>query len=85
MLEAQTLYARRFAMANQHVVPHNREWAVRSAGSKRVTLTRGTQREAIAAGKGIATNQKSELLVHGRNGQIRARNSYGKDPFPPRG
>ena len=72
-------------MANQHVVLHNGEWAVRGAGNGRVTLTRPTQGAAIAAGRDIAINQQSELLVHGCNGQIRARNSYGNDPFPPRG
>jgi hypothetical protein len=25
------------------------------------------------------------LVIHGRNGQIRARDSFGGDPFPPRG
>jgi hypothetical protein len=24
-------------------------------------------------------------LIHGRNGQIRQRNSHGHDPFPPKG
>nr|WP_317049978.1 DUF2188 domain-containing protein [Clostridium neonatale] len=33
----------------------------------------------------IAQNQKSEVIVHGRNGRIRQKNSYGNDPFPPRG
>jgi hypothetical protein len=44
-----------------------------------------TQREAIAHARGIAQNQGSELLIHGRNGQIRERDSYGNDPFPPEG
>jgi hypothetical protein len=26
-----------------------------------------------------------ELLIHGRNGQIRERDSHGHDPFPPQG
>jgi hypothetical protein len=29
-------------------------------------------------------NQGSELLIHGQNGQIRERNSYGNDPHPPK-
>jgi hypothetical protein len=24
------------------------------------------------------------LFIHGKNGQIQNRNSYGNDPFPPR-
>ncbi len=32
---------------NQHVVPHNGEWAVRGEGNERVTSTHRTQQEAI--------------------------------------
>lgn len=70
---------------NQHVVPHGSGWAVRGAGNGRVTSTYDTQAGAIARGRAIAQNQHSELLIHGRNGQIRARDSYGNDPFPPKG
>lgn len=70
---------------NQHVVPHGGEWAVLGAGNSRVTAVHETQREAIEHARGIAQNQGSELLVHGRNGQIRERDSYGNDPFPPKG
>ena len=30
-------------------------------------------------------NGRSEMIIHGRNGLIRARNSYGNDPHPPKG
>lgn len=70
---------------NQHVVPHVGGWAVRGAGNGRATSVHDTQRAAIDAARGIAQNQHSELLIHGRNGQIRDRDSYGGDPFPPRG
>ncbi|WP_294324147.1 DUF2188 domain-containing protein [uncultured Sphingomonas sp.] len=70
---------------NQHVVPHAGGWAVRGAGNGRATSVHDTQRDAINAARGIAQNQHSELLIHGRNGQIRDRDSYGSDPFPPRG
>lgn len=70
---------------NQHVVPHNGEWAVRGAGNSRVTSTFERQSDAIEAARTIAQNQGSELLIHGRNGQIRERDSHGHDPFPPKG
>ncbi len=70
---------------NQHVVPHADGWAVRGAGNSRATSVHDTQRDAIDAARGIAQSQHSELLIHGRNGQIRDRDSYGGDPFPPRG
>ena len=70
---------------NQHVVPHPDGWAVKGAGNERVTSVHETQREAIAAGREIAINYRSELLTHNRQGRIRERNSYGNDPFPPKG
>lgn len=70
---------------NQHVVPHAGPWAVRGAGNERANSVHTTQSEAISATHDIARNQQSELLIHGRNGQIRERDSSGGDPFPPRG
>lgn len=70
---------------SQHIVPHNGYWAVRRSGSSRVTQTFDTQADAIDFGREIARNQGTELFIHGRNGRIRDRSSYGNDPFPPRG
>jgi hypothetical protein len=70
---------------NQHVVPTKGGWAVRGAGNERITSRHHTQSEAIQAARQIATNQSSEMLVHGRNGQIRERNTYGPDFNPPLG
>lgn len=69
----------------QHVVPRGDEWAVRGAGNERDTSRHRTQQEAIRVARGIARNQRSELFVHGKDGKIRERNSYGNDPFPPQG
>jgi hypothetical protein len=44
-----------------------------------------TKETAQAEGRGIAKAAQVEHLIHGRNGRIQARNSYGRDPFPPRG
>lgn len=70
---------------NQHVTPNGVRWQVKGEGNTKATATFDTQREAIERAKEIAINQNSELFIHGRNGQIRERNSYGNDPFPPRG
>lgn len=70
---------------NQHVIPHNDGWAVKGEGNSRVTKTADTQHEAIEIAKQIAKNQESEMFVHRPNGQIRDRNSYGNDPYPPKG
>lgn len=70
---------------NQHVVPHAGGWAVQGANNRRATAVHGTQAAAVSHARDIAQNQRSELLIHGRNGQIRERDSYGHDPYPPRG
>lgn len=70
---------------NQHVVRHPDGWAIRGAGSSRATAVFGTQADAIDRARGLARNQETELLVHGRDGRIRARDSYGSDPYPPEG
>jgi Uncharacterized protein conserved in bacteria (DUF2188) len=70
---------------NQHVVPKGDDWAVRGAGNEKVTKIVSTQKEAIKIARVIAINQGSEMFIHGENGQIRERNTYGKDNFPPKG
>jgi uncharacterized protein YdaT len=70
---------------NVHVVPKDGNWAVRKESSKRVSKVTKTQKEAIQLGKEQAKRNGSELLIHGKNGRIREKNSYGNDPFPPKG
>lgn len=71
---------------NQHVTPHrDGGWQVKGAGNERATARTNTQAEAIQIATRIARNQQSEMVIHRQNGQIREKNSYGNDPFPPRG
>ncbi len=71
---------------NQHVTPHpDGGWQVKGAGNSRATVRTRTQAEARKIARGIATNQGSELVIHRPNGQIREKDSHGRDPFPPRG
>ena len=70
---------------NQHVVPNGNKWQIKKAGSSRATQTFETQKEAIVKATQIAKNNKSELFIHGRDGRIRERNSYGRDPFSTKG
>ena len=69
---------------NQHVVPHGNDWAVKGAGNRKATRVVGTQAEAIRIAQDIARNQKSDTKIHGVDGRIRAGNSYGNDPCPPK-
>lgn len=70
---------------NQHVVSRGNEWAVLGEGNSRDTSRHSTQAEAFKAAREIAKNQKSEVVLHGTNGRIRERNTYGHDPYPPKG
>ncbi|MBB3010007.1 MULTISPECIES: DUF2188 domain-containing protein [Cupriavidus] len=72
------------ATANIHVVPTGDEWAVEVAGGGART-TYPTQEAAISAGTERAKRDKVELLIHGRDGQIRERNSFGHDPRDVKG
>ena len=77
--------ARNTDSGNQHVVPRGSQWAVVGEGNSRATAVVPTQREAINIAKPISQNQGGDVIIHGRNNQIRERNSYGNDPFPPKG
>ncbi|MGR3491065.1 MAG: DUF2188 domain-containing protein [Shimia sp.] len=68
-----------------HVTPRGGKWAVISSSAGRASKLYGTQVEAIDAARDQARRNNGELYVHGRNGRIRERNSYGKDPHPPKG
>ena len=69
-------------MSNQYVVPNkNGGWSVKAKKSKKSTINTKTQKEAIE----IAKNQEAELIILGRDGKTRNKNTYKKiDPFPPR-
>ena len=69
---------------NQHVVLHEDGWAVKGDGNKRATKVTRTQKEATKHAEKIARNQQSDTKIHGRDGKIRAGNSYGNDPHPPK-
>ena len=64
---------------NQHVVSDGDRWAVRPEGSSQVFAVFKTQSEAWEKAKSIARKERSEAILHGRNGLIRARNTYGYD------
>ncbi len=71
---------------NQHVTPRpDGDWQVKGEGNDKATAVTSTQKEAIKIAKDIAINQSSEVVIHGKNGKIRDKNSYGNDPYPPKG
>jgi len=69
---------------NQHVVPQGNSWAVKGEKSAKASSVHGTQGSAIARARTIAIHQKSEVVIHGADGRIRDKDSYGTDSCPPR-
>lgn len=71
--------------ASKHVFPGlSGGWAVKSMGATRAAKTFLTQSEAVKYGREIARKHHSDLFVHGRDGTIKGRNSYGPAPITPR-
>lgn len=72
---------------NVHTTHNNQDdkWRNISEGASRAIKLYDTKAEAQAAGREIARERGVEHLIHNENGQIKQRNSYGKDNFPPRG
>jgi hypothetical protein len=73
------------AKKNQHVVPLGGGWAVKGEGNNKFTVITDTKHKALIIARDIAKNNKSELIIHGKNGKIMEKNTYGKDPYPPKG
>jgi hypothetical protein len=67
-----------------HVVPSGGGWDVKVEGNH-ATRHFATQFEAMREARKLARRNHSEHVVHGRDGRIRQRDSYGRDPFPSHG
>lgn len=71
---------------NQHVTLRpDGDWQVKGEGNDKATAITNTQKDAIKIARDIAINQGSEVVIHGKDGKIRDKNSYGNDPYPPEG
>ena len=70
---------------NQHVVSLGDRWAVKEEGAAEPYAVFKTQTEAWEKAKSIARKERAEAVLHGRDGQIRERNTYGHDPRSTKG
>lgn len=68
-------------MAKDVHVTHraNGDWAVISEGALKAASLHSTQGDAIRAGRDIAINHRSELVIHDRENKIRDSDSYGNE------
>lgn len=69
---------------NIHIVQRENGWGTLREGADRASRVFSTQAQAIEAGREMARQGRGELLVHGQDGRIRARDSHGHDPCPPK-
>jgi len=69
---------------NVHIVYHKDRWAVKRAGNQRSSSLHGTKSDSEKVGRDIARRDGVELVIHGKNGKIQDKDSYGNDPRPPK-
>jgi hypothetical protein len=67
-----------------HVVPSEGGWTVRREGATRATKRFDTQADALKWARRSAAKEQTDLVVHGRDGKIRSKDSFGNDPMPPK-
>lgn len=71
---------------SHHVVPSkNGGWDVKVSGGERAIKHTDTKQVAVDIAREISRNQKSELVIHNKNGQIGQKDSHGNDPRSSRG
>ena len=68
-----------------HVIPSpGGGWSVRREGIERAGKVFDTKADAMQHARRLASDSKSDLIEHGRDGRIRDHTSYGRDPLPPK-
>jgi hypothetical protein len=68
-----------------HVVPApDGGWNVKKGGAERASKHFDKKAEAEDWARHVSINQKSELVIHKRDGTIQRKDSHGNDPFPPK-
>lgn len=70
---------------NINVVHKEGQWQAKQEKAKRSSGNFRTQKEAAERAREIAMNNGQEVIIHGLDGRIRRKHSYGNDPYPPKG
>ena len=78
--DMKTLMEGKMASNEQHVVHRDGKWIVRKTGSDKATRKFVDRNEAIKEGRRLARKKGTELIIHGRDGRIRALESYDHVP-----
>lgn len=61
------------------------KWESKREGTNRASKVTNTQAEAWQYSRQKAKENSGEAFLKGRDNKIRERNTYGKDPYPPKG
>ncbi len=61
------------------------KWKNRPQGNTRASNTHDTKAAAEPVGRQMAKNRRVEHVIKKKDGKIGERNSYGNDPYPPKG
>lgn len=67
-----------------HTVPAPAGPGWRNTLDGRVLSRHALKRTAVAAGRAAAKARRVEHTIHRADGRIAEKNSYGRDPFPPK-
>ena len=68
---------------NVHVVPSGDGWVVEIDGEA-ASHRHPNRREAVEVGRRLAQANRVEYILHGPDGQVRQRDRFSREPFPPR-
>ncbi|PQJ69622.1 DUF2188 domain-containing protein [Polaribacter butkevichii] len=70
----------------RHVVPNqDGGWDSKKGGAKRASKNFETKKEAVDYSRELSKKQKTELVIHKKDGKIQRKDSHGNDNFPPKG
>jgi hypothetical protein len=73
------------ARKEHHVVPNPKGgWDIKKPGAERASVHTDTKQDAVDRGRVMSRNQKTEFIIHGKDGKIQNADSHGNDPCPPK-
>lgn len=69
----------------RHVVPNDDGgWSSRKGGADRASKNFDTKKEAEDWSREKSREERSELVIHNKDGRISRSDSHGNDPNPPK-
>ncbi|SDS19686.1 hypothetical protein SAMN05216503_2284 [Polaribacter sp. KT25b] len=70
----------------RHVVPNpDGGWDSKKGGAERASKHFDNKQDAVDYSRELSKKQKTELVIHKKDGKIQRKDSHGNDKFPPKG